>query len=118
MARSWCNTVSRARCRVWKYRGTAIVSSVPMMAITISSSIKVKPRAERRGALPVMIQDPVQSLARGERIHVVDVVARLRIIRRTRIAAQSPRPVRRHRPIGKERIAGKTAQEVLFDLLL
>src|ERR1700730_13506148 len=118
MARSWCNTVSRARCRVWKYRGTAIVSNVPMMAITISSSINVNPRAERRGALPVTVGNPVQSLARRERVHVKDVVTRLRIIGRTCIAAQSPRPLRRHRPVRKERIARQTAQEIEVDFLL
>src|SRR5260370_8738091 len=117
IARSCRNTVSRARCRVWKYRGTAMVSNVPMMAITISSSINVKPRPERRGALPVMVQDPVQSLARRERVHVKDVVTRLRIIGRARVAAQSPRPLRRHRAVGKERIARKTAQKEEVDLL-
>src|SRR2546425_643791 len=118
MDRSWRKTVSLACCREWKYRGTAIVSNVPMMAITISSSISVKPMTIRLGALPVMVRHPVQPLTGRQRVHVKDVVARLRIIGRALIAAQSPRPVRRYGSVRKKRIARNTTQEVHVDFLL
>src|SRR5882724_838801 len=100
MDRSWRNTVSLARCREWKYRGTAIVSNVPMIAITISSSISVKPTRRRLEALPVMVRNPVQPLARRQRVHVKDVVARLRIIGRALVTAQPPSLLRGDRPVG------------------
>src|SRR6202521_4257309 len=99
-----------------------MLSSVPMIAITISSSMSVKPRSgpQRRPRVmvsPGMIGNPVQSLAGGQRIYVEDVITGLRVIRRTLVAAQPPGLVRRHRTVRKERIARHAAQEVQIDFL-
>src|SRR5206468_10576758 len=99
-------------------RGTAIERSVPMIIITTSSSMRVKPRRSALRRLPVMVMHPVQPLAAGERVDVVDVVAWLRIIGRTRKAAQPPGIFPRHGAIRKERIARHAAQEVHHHLFL
>src|ERR1700676_4414732 len=105
------NTVSLERCTVRKYRGTAMVSSTPMMLMTTSSSIRVNPR--RRGnlaGLPLTIRDPVQSLSLRQGIHIEHIVARLRIGWRTLVAAQSPGIRRGRGGIGKHRIARHAPQ--------
>src|SRR5205807_2732560 len=89
-----------------------------MMAITISSSINVKPRRAPLAGLPVTVGYSVQPFARRERVHVEDVVARLRILRRTLVTAHSPGLLRSHGSVRKERIARQPAQEVDVDLLL
>ena len=106
--RSWRNVASRARCRLTEYRGTAISSSVAMMAITTSSSISVNPRF----TLPITIWDSVDARSRRQRSHVEHVVSRLWISRRARITAQPPGRNRRRRGIRKERIARHAAQKV------
>src|SRR5882762_3325978 len=83
-----------------------------MIIITTSSSMSVKPRCSAVRQLPVMVMHPVQPLAVGERVDVVDVFAGLRIIGRTRKAAQSPGIFPRHGAIRKERVAWHAAQEV------
>src|SRR6266513_1169907 len=83
-----------------------------MIIITTSSSISVKPRCSAVRRLPVMVMHPVQPLARGERVDVVDVLAGLRIIGRTRKAAQPPGIFPRHGAVWKEWIARHAAQEV------
>src|SRR2546428_11751023 len=50
---------------------------MPMMAMTISSSISVKPRSWRKvsaSPLPVLVLRAVQSFAGGRGVHVVDVL--------------------------------------------
>src|SRR6184192_708420 len=83
-----------------------------MISMTTSSSMRVKPRAARRGELPVMVVDSVQPHAMVERVHVVDVVPRLRIVGRARIAAQPPGLLRGHFAVREERVAGHAAHEV------
>src|SRR5438477_1104802 len=89
-----------------------------MIIITTSSSISVKPRCSAVRPLPVMVMHPVQPLALGERVDVVDVLAGLRIVGRTRKAAQAPGIFPRHGAIRKERIARHAAQEVHHYFLL
>src|SRR3954453_7575063 len=89
-------------------------SSAPMMSITTSNSIKVKPRC----CLPVMIGNAVQSLAGGERVDVEYIGTRLRILGAARVAAQPPGFLGCKVGIGKEGIARNPAQEVELDLLL
>src|SRR5437667_6916937 len=83
-----------------------------MISMTTSSSMRVKPRATRRGELPVMVVDSVQPHAVVERIHVVDIVPRLRIVGRARIAAQAPGLLSGHFAVREQRIAGHAAHEV------
>src|SRR5947209_6564118 len=83
-----------------------------MISMTTSSSMRVKPRATRRGELPVMVVDSVQPHAVVERVHVVDIVPRLRIVGRARIAAQPPGLLSGHFAVREERIAGHAAHEV------
>src|SRR5258708_39063242 len=64
-----------------------MVKSTPMMVMTTSSSISVKPAALR---LPVMIGDSVQALALRQGVHVENIIAGLRIGGRTLGAAQTP----------------------------
>src|SRR5205807_10480846 len=89
-----------------------------MMAITISSSINVKPRRAPLAGLPVTVGYSVQPFARRERVHVEDVIARLRILRRTLVTAHSPGLLRSDRSVRKQRIAWQPAQEVHVALLL
>src|SRR6267142_587084 len=86
-----------------------MVKSTPMMVMTTSNSISVKPWALR---LPVMIGDPVQALALRQRVHVEDIIAGLRIGRRTLGAAQTPGIGRRGGRVGKERIPRHTPQKI------
>src|SRR5438445_5064902 len=83
-----------------------------MISMTTSSSMRVKPRAARRGELPVMVMGSVQPHAVVERIHVVDIVPRLRIVGRARIATQAPGLLSGHLAVREERIAGHAAHEV------
>src|SRR5204862_85697 len=83
-----------------------------MISMTTSSSMRVKPRAARRGELPVMVVDFVQPHAMVERVHVVDIVPRLRIVGRARVAAQPPGLLRGHFAVREERVAGHAAHEV------
>src|SRR5213082_3415876 len=83
-----------------------------MISMTTSSSMRVKPRAARRGELPVMVVDSVQPHPVVERVHVVDIVPRLRIVGRARIAAQPPGILTGHFAVREERIAGHAAHEV------
>src|SRR6059058_2242886 len=83
-----------------------------MISMTTSSSMRVKPRAARRGELPVMVVDFVQPHATVERVHVVDVVPRLRIVGRARVAAQPPGLLGGHFAVREERVAGHAAHEV------
>src|ERR1700692_1466426 len=69
-------------------------------------------------ALPVMVGNSTQTLARGKRVDVEHIVTRLRIVGRTRITTQTPRLFRGHRSVRKQRIARNAAQEIQFDLLL
>src|ERR1700692_1190952 len=95
-----------------------MVSSTPMMLMTTSNSIKVKPRRRRKLAwLPLTIRYPVQSLALRKGIHVEHIVPRLRIRWRTLVTAQSPRIRGRHGGIRKHRIAPDPAQGIHHDLL-
>src|SRR5882757_4968087 len=89
-------------------------SSAPMMSITTSNSISVKPPCR----LPVMIGNAVQSLAGGEGVDVEYVVARLRIPGRACVAAQPPGFLGCNVGVGKEGIARNPAQEVELHLLL
>src|ERR1700730_9151087 len=94
-----------------------MVSSTPMMLMTTSNSIKVKPRRRRKLAwLPLTIRYPVQSLALRQGVHIEHIVPRLRIRWRTLVTAQSPRIRRRHGGIGKHRIARHAPQEIHHDL--
>src|SRR5450631_730899 len=89
---------------------------MPMMLITTSSSISVKP--SRRLPLPVMIGNSVDGLARCERIHIEHVVTRLWIVGRTLVAAQAPGIGRGRRSIRIKRIARDAPQEIDAHLLL
>src|SRR5260221_2860200 len=91
-----------------------MVKSTPMMVMTTSNSISVKPAALR---LPVMIGDPVQALALRQRVHVEDIIAGLRIGRRTLRAAQAPGIGRRGRGARGERIPRHPPQEIHHHLL-
>src|ERR1700745_2855041 len=84
-----------------------------MIIITTSSSISVKPPAAPAVRLPIMVADSVQALAWTERVHVVDIVARLRIVGSTGVTAQSPSVLPRHGAVGKKRIARHAPQEGL-----
>src|SRR2546423_8898538 len=90
-----------------------MVSSVAMIAITASSSIRVKPRP-----LPVTVRHSVEPDARRARAHVVDVVARLRIVRRARVGPQPPGAGGRRGRVRPERIPRQASQEVDLDALL
>src|SRR5258708_15780244 len=118
-AKSCRSTVSFERSTVRKYRGTAMVNSTPMMVMTTSNSISVKPAAFR---LPLMIHNPVQSLALRHRVHIENVVSGLRIRRWALITAQSPRIRRRNRGVRKKRVARHAPQKInhrfLFALLI
>src|SRR6266513_1375528 len=89
-----------------------------MIIITTSSSISVKPPSPPVRALPIMVVDLVQPDALVERVDVVDIIARLRIVGRARVAAQPPALLRRHRTVGEERVARQSPQEVQHRLLL
>src|SRR6516165_11365687 len=108
-----------------------MVSSVAMIAITTSSSSSVKPRRDPKpaaepptasghagGRLPVTVRNPVEPGARRARTDVVDVVARLRIVRWARVRAQPPRLRGRRGGVGPERIARQASQEVDLEALL
>src|SRR5882672_2407706 len=90
-----------------------------MMVITTSNSMSVKPAASR---LPVMIRNPVQSLALRHRVHIENVVAGLRIRRWALVTAQSPSIRRRNRGVWKKRITRHAPQKInhrfLFALLI
>src|SRR5258708_30783809 len=96
-----------------------MVKSTPMMVMTTSSSISVKPAALR---LPVMIDDSVQALALGQGVHVENIIAGLRIGGRTLGAALTPGIGGR----GRVRAGGKSSPEtapkiqphILFSLSL
>src|ERR1700722_2016948 len=90
-----------------------MVSSTPMMVMTTSNSIRVKPAA--RG-LPLMVRNSVQSLALRQRVHIEDVVAGLRIRRWTLVRAQSPGIRRCDRAVGEERITRHASQKINHDL--
>src|SRR5262249_46999252 len=53
-----------------------------------------------------------------KRVDVEDVIARLRLVRRTLIAAQAPGFLGWHRSVRKQGVARDAAQEVDLDLLL
>src|SRR5258706_9664506 len=86
-----------------------MVKSTPMMVMTTSSSISVKPAALR---LPVMIANSFQALALGEGVHVENIIAGLRIGGRTLGAALTPGIGGPGRGVGKERIARHTPQKI------
>src|SRR4030088_3043223 len=94
-----------------------------MIAITTSSSIRVKPSWIRRLPIsrspsPVTVRNCVQALRRGQRVDIEDVVARLRIIRRTLEAAQPPGFLGSHGSVRKKRITRYPAQKVEVDFFL
>src|SRR5437899_5855696 len=90
-----------------------MVSSVAMIAITTSNSTSVKPRR-----LPVTVRHSIEPGARRARVHIVDVIARLWIVRRARIGPQPPGVRGRRRRVRPERIARQASQEVDLDALL
>src|SRR5438132_10465201 len=90
-----------------------MVSNVAMIAITTSSSTSVKPRR-----LPVTVRHSVEPGARRARVHIVDVIPRLRIVRRARVGPQPPGDRGRRRRVRPERIARQASQEVNLDALL
>src|ERR1700693_3737576 len=97
-------------------------SNVPMIAITIRSSISVKPPAATPALLrfmdsPIPVVHAVQPRAARERVHVIDVLARLRVLRRTLVAAQPPGVFCGYRAVRKKRVARDAAQEVEVDAL-
>src|SRR5215472_12738779 len=85
-----------------------------MIAMTTSSSIKVKPRLRS----PLMVWHSVQPLGARERVDVVNVIARLRVVRCALVAAQTPGLLGRGRGIGKERVARQAAKKIEILLLL
>src|SRR5215472_1758516 len=99
-----------------------MASNVPMIVITTSSSISVKPPVRRRCAprsgwrlrmgSPVMIGHSIQALGVREGVDVVDVIARLRIGGRTLVTAQTPGVLAGRRGVREERIAGNASQEI------
>src|SRR5438477_12265493 len=92
-----------------------MVSSTPMMVMTTSSSIKVKPRLFTS---PLAIDNSVQPLAGRHGVHVEHIVSGLRIAGRTLITAQPPGLRGRHRRVRKERIARHAPQKIYLSLFL
>src|SRR3984893_10858808 len=86
-----------------------MVRSTPMMVMTTSNSISVNPAALRS---PIMVRHSIDPLALCHGVDVENVIAGLRIGRRTLGSAQSPRFRRRYRRVGEQRIARYTPQEI------
>src|SRR6266536_40765 len=84
-----------------------------MIAITTRSSSSVKPRR-----LPSMVRHSVEPDPRRARVHVVDVIAGLRIVRRARVGSQPPGVRGGRRRVRPEWIAWQAPQEVDLDALL
>src|SRR5690349_12686850 len=79
-----------------------------MTTITTNSSTRVKPRAR----LPVTIGNPVQTDSAGLRVHIENVITRLRIVRRAPIGAQAPHVDRSGGGIGPEGIARHVPKKI------
>src|SRR5690242_17473797 len=98
-----------------------------MIAITTRSSTSVKPLARclfsdgapkaALVALPLTIAHAIKARPGALRIHVVNIVARFRLVGRARIAALAP-GIRRTRTVSRgERITRNAAQEIDFGFL-
>src|SRR3569833_523004 len=94
-----------------------MVRSVPMIAMTTSSSNRVKPRWCRID-LPLMVGQSVQAGLGRLRIDIVDIVAGLRIIRRAGVRSQPPGIRSRRLGVWFFWFVRNTTQKVDFDALL
>src|SRR5690606_37678678 len=100
-----------------------MLSRVAMIAITTSSSIRVKPRRSAGGTRrvmrsPFLVGHAVEAGALGQRIHVVHVRALARRIRRAGVAAPAPGALGLDAGVGVQRVARQPAQEVDAPALL
>src|SRR5688572_13623532 len=97
------STASFAFSGVCRRRGSAMVARMPMTAMTMISSRRVKPSSTilRRDRLPLGIGHPVHPGPRRQRVDVVDVLAAPALgIRFVLVAAQAPFGLPRHRVEG------------------
>src|SRR5512143_4152530 len=83
------STASRDWMIAFLYWGTAMAARMPMMATTVMSSMRVKPRAEPRS--PGVVARSIEALRRALRVDVPHVLAAPgRVLRLVLVASHTP----------------------------